>query len=60
MNLPVLHGNYIDLLIILIFIFFITEAFRHGLWVILADFFAFWGSLLFSLRFYKIAASFLS
>jgi len=54
-NTP-LNGNYIDLLIILVLIYFASEAIRHGFWVILADFFAFLGSLLISLRAYKFLA----
>lgn len=56
MNLPALNGNYIDLIIILVLIYFVSEAFRHGFWVILADFISFLGSLLISLRIYKFAA----
>lgn len=51
--------NYIDLLIILVLIYFATEAFRHGFWVILADFIAFLGSLVLSLRFYKFVSELL-
>lgn len=51
--MPDFNGNYIDLLIILVLIYFATEAWRHGFWVLLADFIAFLGSLLLSLRFYK-------
>lgn len=48
-----LNGNYIDLIIILILFYFASEAFRHGFWIILANFVSFLGSLLLSLRFYK-------
>jgi uncharacterized protein YkwD len=51
--------NYIDLLIILVIILFIAEGFRHGFWVILADFLSFLGSLLISLRFYQFASNIL-
>lgn len=54
-----LNGNYIDLIIILILIYYVTEAFRHGFWVIMADFISFFGSLILSFRFYKYVASFL-
>lgn len=57
MNL--LDGNYIDLLILLVLIYFASEAIRHGFWVILADFFAFLGSLIISLRAYKLLAGIL-
>lgn len=59
MRLPILNGNYIDLLIIIILIFFISEGMKHGFWVILADFLSFLLSLLLSLRFYQIAGNFL-
>ncbi len=51
--LQFLNSHYIDLIIIAILIYFLTEAFRHGFWVIVADFFSFFGSLVLSLRFYK-------
>lgn len=57
--MQLLNGNYIDLVIILILTFYVTEAFRHGFWIILADFMSFFGSLVLSLRFYKYIASFL-
>lgn len=53
------NGNYIDLVIIIVLTYFITEAFRHGFWIILADFISFLGSLVLSLRFYKYIAEFL-
>ncbi len=54
-----INGNWVDLLIILILIYFASEAWRHGFWVILADFFSFLGSILISLRAYKFTAQFL-
>jgi len=51
--------NYIDLIIVLILVYFATEAWRHGFWVILADFISFLGSILISLRVYKFASNFL-
>lgn len=45
--------NYIDVVIILIVVFFVWEGWRHGLLIILADFLSFFGSLLLALRFYK-------
>lgn len=54
-----LNGNYIDLLIILVLIYFASEAWRHGFWVLLADFISFLGSLLLSLRVYKFASELL-
>ncbi|MCX6706006.1 MAG: CvpA family protein [Candidatus Woesebacteria bacterium] len=54
-----LKGNYIDLIIILVLVYFATEAWRHGFWVILVDFISFLGSILISLSFYKYVALFL-
>lgn len=57
--MQLLNGNYIDLVIILVILYYLTEAFRHGFWIILADFISFFGSLVLSLRFYKYIAEFL-
>ncbi|KKQ45173.1 MAG: hypothetical protein US62_C0018G0023 [Candidatus Woesebacteria bacterium GW2011_GWA1_37_8] len=46
-------GTWIDIIIIIICIYFALEAFRVGFWIILADFISFLISLLISLRFYK-------
>lgn len=54
-----LKGNYIDLIIILVLLYYGSEAWRHGFWIILVDFISFFGSLLFSLRIYKFASAFL-
>src|SRR4030043_1627106 len=56
MNIPALNGNYIYLIIILVLLYFATEAWRHGLWVILIDFVSFLSSLLISFRAYKYIA----
>jgi uncharacterized protein YkwD len=57
--IPALHGNWVDLLIIVIVIFFIYQGFLHGFWSILIDFVAFFGALLISLKTYKLGSSFL-
>lgn len=57
--MQVFNGNYIDLIIILILIFYVSEAFRHGFWIILADFISFLGSLVLSLKFYHFVSEFL-
>lgn len=57
--MQLLNGNYIDLIIIAILIYFASEAFRHGFWVIISDFISFFGSLVLSLRFYKYISDFL-
>lgn len=53
------NGNWVDLVIVLILIFFASEAWRVGFWYLLADFASFLGSLIISLRGYQFAASFL-
>ena len=50
--------NYVDLLIILILLYFLTGAWRRGLLLILADFASFSLSLLISLRVYKLLSEF--
>ncbi len=54
-----LNGNWVDLVILIIFTYYISEAWRVGLWVILADFFAFLLSLLIALRGYAYVSGFL-
>lgn len=57
--IPRLDGNWVDLIIVVILIYYATEAFRFGLWGIIVDFASFLGSLLISLRAYQFTASFL-
>jgi uncharacterized protein YkwD len=54
-----LNGNWVDLVILVIFAYYISEAWRVGLWVILADFFAFFLSLLLALRGYALVSGFM-
>jgi uncharacterized protein YkwD len=54
-----LKGNYVDLIILLILIYFVMEGFRHGFWVILVDFISFLSSILLSLWLYQYLAGFL-
>ena len=54
-----LSGNWIDLVILLVFIYFASEAWRVGFWVILADFLSFLLSLLIALRGYQFASGFI-
>lgn len=57
--IPSLNGNWVDLIILIIFAYYISEAFRFGFWGIVIDFASFLGSLLISLRAYKFAAGLL-
>jgi len=54
-----LNGNYIDLVIIVVLLFFIYEGFRHGVWVMTADFLAFLGSLIVAIGSYRYLGTFL-
>ncbi len=53
---PSLNGNWVDLIIVIILVYFGSQAFRLGLWALLIDFAAFLGSFLISLRTYKFAS----
>ena len=59
METPSLQGNWVDFIILAVFAFFISEAWRFGFWVILADFFAFLLSLVLALRGYSFISVFL-
>lgn len=59
MNMPNLNGNYVDLIIILVLLYFLSGAWRRGFILILADFGSFLLSLLISLRIYKFISEFL-
>lgn len=52
-------GNYIDLIILFVFLFFISEGYRHGFWVMLVDFVSFFLSLLVALWSYSYASDLL-
>src|SRR3972149_9245973 len=54
-----LNANWVDLVIILILLFFISEAWRVGFWYLVADFASFLGSLIISLRGYQLLVQFL-
>lgn len=51
-------GNYIDLIIVLVLVYFASSAFRYGFLLILADFASFFVSLLLSLRVYQYLSDF--
>lgn len=59
MNIPSLSGNWVDLVILVVILFFVSEAIRVGFWIILADFLSFLLSLLAALRGYQFASGFL-
>lgn len=51
--------NYIDLILIVIILFYAVDGLERGLWALLADLFSFVASLVVALRLYLSAASFL-
>jgi uncharacterized protein YkwD/uncharacterized membrane protein required for colicin V production len=55
----IINGNWVDLVIFVIILFFVIEGFRSGFWVMLIDFASFLSSLLLSLWFYSYPARFL-
>lgn len=57
--MQIINGNYIDLVVILIFIYFILGSFRHNFWLVLVDFISFLSSLILSFKFYKPISEFL-
>ncbi len=59
MKTPNLNGNWVDLVILLILLYYSFEAFKYGFFYLLADFASFLGSLLISLYAYKFVATFL-
>lgn len=54
-----LQGNWIDLLILVVILYFVTEAFRFGFWVVLADFLSFLFSIVTALFAYRFASDIL-
>src|SRR3989338_4353363 len=59
MSIFSLQGNWIDFLILLVLAYFVSEAWRIGFWVILADFLGFLLSLLIGLWGYSYVADIL-
>lgn len=54
-----LHGTWVDLVIIIVLIIFIHQGFVNGFWSILIDFISFFGALVISFQMYKLVSSFL-
>lgn len=57
--MQIFDGNYVDLLIFVVLIYFASEALRHGFWVIFSDFITFLISLFLALTFYSNVSLFL-
>ena len=54
-----LHGNWVDLVVIIILMYFILDSYRHNFFVILIEFISFLSSLLLGFRLYGYASSIL-
>jgi len=54
-----LRGNWIDLVILMVVLFFVAEAIRVGFWIMLVDFISFFMSLAIALRGYQYLSGFL-
>jgi len=53
LSIPLLHGNWVDLVLIIIFLIYVIEGFRRGLIIETIDLLGFLISFLFALRFYS-------
>lgn len=54
-----LNGNWVDLVILFVLVYYGLEALRFGFWGIIVDFISFLGSFIISLRAYKFTADLL-
>lgn len=57
--MSLLQGNWVDLIILVILVYFISEAWRFGFWVVLADFISFLLALFIALSGYQFIGEFL-
>jgi len=57
--MQLLQGNWVDLIIIVVLVYFISEAWRFGFWVVMADFISFLLALFIALSGYKFIGNFL-
>lgn len=53
-----MNGNWIDLIILIVLVFYVLEGLERGFWVLVTELGAFIGSLAAALRFYPAAAKF--
>jgi uncharacterized protein YkwD/uncharacterized membrane protein required for colicin V production len=54
-----LNGNWVDLIVIVILVYYATEVLRYGLWVILSDFLSFLGSIIIAFKTYPFTSGLL-
>lgn len=59
MNIPALHGNWVDLVIIIFVLFYVWEGYSKGFFSLLFELIAFVGSFLIALKLYPYAATLL-
>lgn len=59
MDFPSLQGNWVDIVILTVVIYFASEAFRVGFWAIFANFLSFLASLVIALRGYQYTSELL-
>lgn len=57
--MQLLQGNWVDLIIIVVLAYFISEAWRFGFWVVMADFISFLVALFVALSGYQFIGNFL-
>ncbi|MFC1600546.1 CvpA family protein [Patescibacteria group bacterium] len=57
MNLPSLKGNWVDFVILVVFLYFLSDAWRTGFWIVLADFLGFLVSIVTALFGYSFVSS---
>lgn len=60
MIMPRLNGNWVDLVIIAVLVYYVINSFNYGFWGLIINFASFLGSFLISLRVYKFASSLLA
>lgn len=59
MNLPSLKGNWVDFVILIVLLYFLSDAWRTGFWVVLADFLGFLISIITALFGYSFISTLL-
>lgn len=57
--MSVLHGNYIDLIILIAILLYVLEGVKRGFWPLLGDLVSFFGSIFIAFRVYPFASRFL-
>jgi uncharacterized membrane protein required for colicin V production len=58
-KMQLIQGNWVDLIVIIVLAYFVSEAWRFGFWVVLADFISFLLALFVALSGYQFIGNFL-